>query len=923
MANNRLSYTSEFLDDNTPLPELSFEDLIEPTAEKGGQHMDNDARGSDDNVVDREDESLNTPQFKKTVFQEKRQTPGVTVLKSHAIKVVTAGSASTVGSGAGTTSLNPNKPLITDVKILNKLKPIVTSNTLKIGNTTIASTSTAAGTSKALSSMTQIKTPDGRVLFVQKSIPGTPPSSTKTLVTGSPTGSIRRIVAPAGIQKAVLSKGVAVAGTGLVKAAVPGRPSNSAITLKGITSVTQGSSVKPSPSSTASSSTPGSPAKFQVVRTTDGKIIKINQSSPSVLLNAKPQATVAAGAPSVKPTTANVVISKSGSQVVLKATPAPKPVVTGSPTTPTTPSKMVVQSGGKQILVSSKNIIKLSPKSSATTTASASGSASVSGLHAIQLPGKGGVQYVRVLSNNKGAVGATTATTAKPTPSGQKITLLRSPSGATATSTTTISTSHAATSVAGSKAGPSPASKIVVKSTGGSIVPLPSVQTFVSKRALSANSTATKSSATEVNTEPIRKHRLTDLNTQLKQTTTGSDVNEASDSGPEAKKPRYVITMQQGKPQLQSSTQSGTNLAGRSPEKESPSPPKKIYNVIKSAGGNGVKYMIRNPQTMTHAMRRGYTGYMDNKMRTSLAATKQRLSQVNPQQKKQLQVQAQAKQRIRQQQLQNQQQAKAPDSSSQTLPTQGTQYLKVLGPTQPLYDTLKPPASGTGAAAEALSGIGASRRKHCNCSKSQCLKLYCDCFANGEFCQNCTCKDCFNNLDYEVERERAIRSCLDRNPSAFKPKITAPNSGDMRLHNKGCNCKRSGCLKNYCECYEAKIPCTSICKCVGCRNMEDRPDVDMDSLDGVVGAETPSKAKGSKDKKKIENRSNLYLTNDVIEATIMCMISRIVMHEKQNLPIEDTEREVMEELGESLNQIISFAKEKHDTSQLDDSKATA
>lgn len=63
---------------------------------------------------------------------------------------------------------------------------------------------------------------------------------------------------------------------------------------------------------------------------------------------------------------------------------------------------------------------------------------------------------------------------------------------------------------------------------------------------------------------------------------------------------------------------------------------------------------------------------------------------------------------------------------------------------------------------------GVVRRKHCNCSKSQCLKLYCECFANGEFCQNCTCKDCFNNLQYEDERQRAIRSCLERNPSAFK-----------------------------------------------------------------------------------------------------------------------------------------------------------
>ncbi len=60
------------------------------------------------------------------------------------------------------------------------------------------------------------------------------------------------------------------------------------------------------------------------------------------------------------------------------------------------------------------------------------------------------------------------------------------------------------------------------------------------------------------------------------------------------------------------------------------------------------------------------------------------------------------------------------------------------------------------------------RRKHCNCNKSMCLKLYCDCFANGEFCYNCNCKECFNNLENEEERQRAIRICLERNPAAFK-----------------------------------------------------------------------------------------------------------------------------------------------------------
>ena len=42
-----------------------------------------------------------------------------------------------------------------------------------------------------------------------------------------------------------------------------------------------------------------------------------------------------------------------------------------------------------------------------------------------------------------------------------------------------------------------------------------------------------------------------------------------------------------------------------------------------------------------------------------------------------------------------------------------------------------------------------------------------------------------------------------------------------RRHNRGCNCKRSGCLKNYCECYEAKIPCHEACKCIGCKNVDE------------------------------------------------------------------------------------------------------
>lgn len=77
-------------------------------------------------------------------------------------------------------------------------------------------------------------------------------------------------------------------------------------------------------------------------------------------------------------------------------------------------------------------------------------------------------------------------------------------------------------------------------------------------------------------------------------------------------------------------------------------------------------------------------------------------------------------------------------------------------------------------------------------------------------------------MDHEEDRQKAIRQCLERNPHAFHPKIGKGRAGDTeRRHTKGCNCRRSGCLKNYCECYEAKILCSALCKCVGCKNFEE------------------------------------------------------------------------------------------------------
>ncbi|BFG06062.1 protein lin-54 homolog [Drosophila madeirensis] len=964
MYTQRWRRSSESLDDSTPLPELSFEDFMEPTQDETAtqHHMEIDALDSDEGGASGEEhsisinESLNTPQFKRsvvTILEDKRlRTPGPAVLKSHAIKVVTA------GAGAG--AVAPVKPQITDIKILNNFKP-VSSNTMKIGNTTVAPTSSPGGTAKGMPlnsvTMTQIKTPDGKILYLQKSmsagaaakqpvVTASTPTTSKAAVTVSSGGAVHHLVAPAGLQKAILSKAVNVGSTGLVKAAVPGKGGTSGstpVTIKGITPL----AAKGVPSS-ASSPTSAPAAKFQVVRSSDGKIIKINKASSSMIINSKattattPGTGINAAASALKMslTAGNVALRKSIGQVVIKAAP-PKQAqsdvsnsatltttTTGTSSSSAPPGKMLVQSTGKQIVVSSKNIIKLSPKpgatSSITNTSVSQGSSPTKGIHAVQIPGKGGVvQYVRVLPNTKEAASSSSTSTSAKTNSTSKVTFVRSimPANASTSSPTNASSAATKSQSVGNT------NKIIMKTTGGSIVPLPSMQTLVSKRALGATNTRSPGSNSG-NQESPRKHRLTDLNIQ--HLSAGDDASDSSEAGPETKKPRFVISVAQSSQQQPQHKQIVTRpsaiqrvtVQGANSNKIAPNSAKKVYNLVQSA--NGVKYMICNsgvPQSSTSAMRRGYTGYVDSKTRRPLSmAAQQHRMQIAPTNLQALQ--AQAKQRIRQQQLQNQPSAvqpKAAQAPVQPPPANANananpQSAKIL-PGKQLFEILKSPPSDTPPAADALAGM-TSRRKHCNCSKSQCLKLYCDCFANGEFCQDCTCKDCFNNLDYEVERERAIRSCLERNPSAFKPKITAPNSGDMRLHNKGCNCKRSGCLKNYCECYEAKIPCSNMCKCVGCRNMEDRPDMDMDSIDSLADGEESNKAR---DDKKSQDDSDRYLTDDVVEATIMCMISRIVMHEKQNTSIENTEREVMEELGESLNQIITFGKEKCDANELVDS----
>jgi len=78
----------------------------------------------------------------------------------------------------------------------------------------------------------------------------------------------------------------------------------------------------------------------------------------------------------------------------------------------------------------------------------------------------------------------------------------------------------------------------------------------------------------------------------------------------------------------------------------------------------------------------------------------------------------------------------------------------------------------------------------------------------------CACLNCLNTEEDVAAVEAARAGILAKDPTAFDDKVSAADG-----HKKGCKCKRSKCLKKYCECYNGGVLCNpDVCQCVGCQN---------------------------------------------------------------------------------------------------------
>ena len=173
----------------------------------------------------------------------------------------------------------------------------------------------------------------------------------------------------------------------------------------------------------------------------------------------------------------------------------------------------------------------------------------------------------------------------------------------------------------------------------------------------------------------------------------------------------------------------------------------------------------------------------------------------------------------------------------------------------------------------------------CSCTKTKCIKKYCECFANNKLCIDCHCQNCMNkSKSYNYTQKSSINISETEND----------------LDEPICTCTKSNCCKKYCECYKLGKKCTNKCRCINCKNMNKNNLITNNKLNSgnniINDIENKNKNKNKdiiSEEKKIITKKNSE--NENLDDTFK--IQRISVFIKKNQTLINVEKLNKEDLN--------------------------
>lgn len=185
----------------------------------------------------------------------------------------------------------------------------------------------------------------------------------------------------------------------------------------------------------------------------------------------------------------------------------------------------------------------------------------------------------------------------------------------------------------------------------------------------------------------------------------------------------------------------------------------------------------------------------------------------------------------------------------------------------------------------------------CTCTKSRCLKKYCECYANKVYCNGCNCTNCYNLPKFKELIKRSLDNTTNRKDTDSCDENIDNNNKNEVL----CNCTKSNCTKKYCECFKVGEGCKETCRCINCENNKEK-----DKIKKNRSSQAESETLNLNEEKRKENKN---LANFVFEYT------RVYIH---NCDISITEaREIPKSINDENINIINHIKNSNNIFKID------